>query len=223
MKKKYAHIDLPPDLQAFRDRFIAATEIEATMCGITFYKVHGRYFARTKSSLTGKRVKKDKRFRRTMQHAAVMALAVKYVTPIYNELTDDWRCQDLYHRLIGMGMKLLHQGNTKEVVQQAMYAELERLGYRTEWPVWQLPPSLEKWKEGEEPARKDSFGVAWRATPGVGGAALVREGFLGESGFGATSVDNEMPIRRWTVNEQGKLELGGLIAKHHDCAVAMPP
>ena len=151
MKKKYAHIDLPPDLQAFRDRFIAATEVEGTMCGISFYKVHGRYLARTKSSLTGKRVKKDKRFQRTMQHAAVLALAVKYVTPIYNALTEDWRCQDLYHKLIGMGVKLLRQDNTKETVQQAVYAELERLGYRTEWPVWEeLPPNLQQWLEEEQ-------------------------------------------------------------------------
>lgn len=211
MKKKYAHIGLPPDLQAFRDRFIAATEVEATMCGITFHKVHGRYLARTKSSLTGKRVKKDKRFRRTMQHAAVLALAVQYVTPIYNELTDDWRCQDLYHKLTGMAVKLLHQGSTKEAVQQAVYAELEHLGYRTGWPEWELPPNLVQWLEEEESADRRS--------------ASVRTDILVGAECGATSVGNEKFLRIWIVNAQGELELAGLIAKEYSrgSEVAMPP
>ena len=208
MKKKYAHNDLPPDLQAFRDRFIAATEVEATMCGITFYKVHGRYLARTKSSLTGKRVKKDKRFRRTMQHAVVLALAVKYVTPIYNALTDDWHCQDLHRKLTGMAVKLVHQGNTKEAVQQAMYAELERLGYRTEWPAWELPPNLVQWLEEEESAGRRS-------------ASVCMDFFTGAE---CDTISADMFLWKWMVNEKGKLVLT-LIDKefNHDGEVAMPP
>lgn len=177
MKKKYAHIDLPPDLQAFRDRFIAATEVEGTLGGIiTCYKVSGRYLIRTKSSLTGKRVKKDKRFQRTMQHAGILALAAKYVTPVYNALTEDWRCHDLYRKLVGIGVKCLHQGHTREAIQQAVHAALERLGYRTKWPQWELPPNLQQWIAEEKQVEST-----------------------------ATDVVNEKPAQAWMVNEKGRL------------------
>jgi hypothetical protein len=138
LRKRYLHIDLPPELQEFWKNFLAATEVEATLFGIiTCYKMFGQYFMRSKSSLTGKRVKKDKRFQRTMHNAGMMALASKWVTPVYNSLTEDWRCQDLQRKLVGIGVKLLHQGQTKEAVQEAVWDEVVRLGYRTEWPVWQ--------------------------------------------------------------------------------------
>ncbi|NII29448.1 hypothetical protein HB364_30495 [Pseudoflavitalea sp. X16] len=169
MKKKYAHIDLSPDLQVFRANYIAATEVEATIGPITCYKVHGRYFIRTKSSLTGKRVKKDKRFQRTMQNAGILALAAKCVTPIYNALTEDWRCHDLFRKLVGVGVKLLHQdqGCAKEAIQQAVHIELTRLGYRTEWPVWELPPNMQQWIEEEQPEMPDSASGAQCGTTNV--------------------------------------------------------
>ncbi|WP_315823558.1 hypothetical protein [Paraflavitalea speifideaquila] len=82
MKKRLQHIDLPPHLEEFRKNYLAATEVEATLCGIiTCYKMYGAYFIRTKSSLTGKRVKKDKRFARTRHNASVLAMASEWVTP----------------------------------------------------------------------------------------------------------------------------------------------
>ncbi len=60
MGKCYQHIDLPPELEQFWKNFLVATEVEGTLFGIiTFYKMMAIYFARSKSSLTGKRVKKE--------------------------------------------------------------------------------------------------------------------------------------------------------------------
>ncbi|WP_315823559.1 hypothetical protein [Paraflavitalea speifideaquila] len=56
--------------------------------------------------------------------------------------------------MVGIGVKLLHQGATKETIQQAGWHELERLGYKTEWPQWELPPELAKWKEEENARHK---------------------------------------------------------------------
>ena len=157
MKKTYVHIDLAPDVQAFRDRFIAATEIEGTPGGIiTFYKMGGRYFARSKSSLTGKRVKKDKKFKRTMHNAGMLTKASEIVSPIYNALTEDWRCHDLYLKLIGIGVRLLHAGKTVEDITHTIEQELFNLGYRTEWPDQELPPHLTQWLREEKnlPAKK---------------------------------------------------------------------
>lgn len=230
MKKKYPLIDLPPDLQAFRARFLAATEVEGTMCGVTFYKMRGLHFARAQSSLTGQQVKKDKRFRRTLQQAAVLAMAAKYVTPIYNGLTEDWRCHDLYRKLVGLGIRLLHQGHTKEGVQQAVYTELERLGYRTEWPVWQLPPNLAKWME-EESVGGSEPGVVSPALRAGERASVCKESFIGAECRHAPYT--------WIVNHRGKLQLAVTVDDHshissptasiaagflfHDSEVAEPP
>lgn len=221
MRKRYQHIDLPPELEQFWKNFLAATEVEGTLFGIiTCYKMYDQYFMRSKSSLTGKRVKKDKRFLRTMHNAAVLAMASKYVTPVYNNLSEDWRCQDLQRKLVGVGVKLLHQGKTKEAVQQAAWEEVVHLGYRTEWPVWQLPPELVKWvEEGESGARSsESVGAGWDTV----------------------HADHIKQLSVWVVNEKGELVFGAITSNeyylldlvisstvsgftHRDNEVARPP
>ena len=121
VKKKYSHIDLPADVQAFRDRLIAATQWEKTTCGITFYMMGGMHFARAKSSLTGKRVRKSKRFQRTMHNAGILSRAAKIVSPIYKALTEDWRCHDLYRKLTGLAARLLHAEMDNSEVREAAF------------------------------------------------------------------------------------------------------
>jgi len=191
LRKRYQHINLPPELQEFWKNFLAATEVEGTLFDlITCYRMYGQFFMRSKSSLTGKRVKKDKCFLRTMHNASVMGLAAKYVTPIYNNLSEDWRCQDLQRKLVGIAVKLLHQGKTKKEVVQAVQVALEQLGYRTEWPVWELPPELEKWVEEE------------RAESGV----LSTEAGRAERDTVHTNTENAEQM--W-VNEKGELVFVG--------------
>jgi hypothetical protein len=48
---------------------IGFLKITGTLGDITFYELDGEFYARKKSSLDGKRVKKDPRFRRTMYEA----------------------------------------------------------------------------------------------------------------------------------------------------------
>jgi hypothetical protein len=195
MKKRYQHIELPPHLAAFRKNYLAATEVEATLCGIiTCYKMYGAYFIRSKSSLTGKRVKRDKRFRRTMHNAGILARASEWVTPVYNSLTEDWRCHDLYRKLVGLGVKLLHQGATKEAVQEAVWEELERLGYRTEWPAWEIPPELAKWVEEEVQKKKAKVEGMKSARRSRRVEVHSRKGLV------------------WVVNSTGKLVFEGLTA-----------
>lgn len=122
-----------------------------------------------------------------------------------NALTTDWRCQDLYRKLTGIAVKLLHQGHSKEAVRQTVYEELEGLGYRTEWPEWALPPALVEWLEEEQWVRHDSFGGvgssesgAWSGEPAGGELAEGAES-------GSTGAANKKPVRVWVVNERGKL------------------
>jgi hypothetical protein len=209
MKKHYQHIALPPHLEAFRRNYLAATEVEATLCGIiTCYKMYGAYFIRTKSSLTGKRVKRDKRFRRTMHNAGILARASEWVTPVYNSLTEDWRCQDLYRKLVGLGVKLLHQGATKEDVQQAAWVELARLGYQTEWPTWEMPPELAKWVEEET---RKSVPIAIGREDRKSGSEKPEMLFsLDDTKEETDGIVHKKPVQAWVVNSSGKLVLEGL-------------
>ncbi|WP_315823131.1 hypothetical protein [Paraflavitalea speifideaquila] len=125
-----------------------------------------------------------------MHHAGVLARASEWVTPVYNNLTEDWRCHDLYRKLVGLGVKLLHQGATKETVQQAAWEELTRLGYRTDWPQWELPPALAKWMEEERREDRKS------------GSREVRSRKAAGSGY-------KKPVQGWVVNEKGQLVFAG--------------
>ncbi len=88
-----------------------------TVYNICFYKLGEGYYARLKSSLTGKRVKKDPAFKRTMENARLLAKASKIASTIYRKLLRSQRNRSLYQQLTGKAMKLLKQGvDEKEVV-----------------------------------------------------------------------------------------------------------
>ncbi len=83
---------------------------------ICFYKMDGQYYMRLKSTLSGKRVKKDPRFKKTMQNAGLLADASKIASKLYRELPKEERAKGLYRKLTGMGMRLLKEGKSKEEV-----------------------------------------------------------------------------------------------------------
>jgi len=86
-------------------------KITGTIGNICFYEMDGEYYARLKSSLTGKRVKKDPRFRRTMEFASFLGLASKIASEIYSTLP---RQRGLYRKIVGMAMQLLKLGVERE-------------------------------------------------------------------------------------------------------------
>jgi hypothetical protein len=109
--------------------------------------MYDQHYVRSQSSLTGKRVKRSKKFARTMHNAGVMAKASKIVTPLYYRLTEDWRCQDVFRKLTGIAVKLLHQGKNNAEVEEGVQGALTAMGYRTEWPTEEMPPNLQQWLE----------------------------------------------------------------------------
>jgi hypothetical protein len=151
---KLEHIDPPPNVLAFREHFIACTTWEKTTDNVTFYKMYGQPFVRSKSSLTRKKVLHSELFARTRHNAGILAQAAAITAPMYNALTADWRCHDLYRKLVGIAAKLLHAGMEKEEVPKRLQEELYALGYRIEWPAWNLPPQLEEWIKEENEAVK---------------------------------------------------------------------
>ena len=55
---------------------------------LCFYEMEGKYYVRLKSSLTGKRVKKDPSFKRTMQYAALLGSASAIASAVYRALPE---------------------------------------------------------------------------------------------------------------------------------------
>jgi hypothetical protein len=81
---------------------------------ICFYQLQGNYYARTKSSLTAKRVKKDPAFKATMRYASLLANASKLASALYNGLPKESKGIAVYRLLTGKIMRLLQEGKTHD-------------------------------------------------------------------------------------------------------------
>src|SRR3954469_3523463 len=69
-----------------------------------------------KSALTGKRVKKDAAFKRTMEYASLLANASKVASALYRELPKEEKGIAVYRTLTGKVMKLLRDGRSKDEI-----------------------------------------------------------------------------------------------------------
>jgi hypothetical protein len=99
-------------------------KIIGTLGGITFYEMGGEFYARKKSSLDGKRVKKDPRFRRTMEEAAGFGKASAAARAVYWALPEELRVHGLYGILTGRMRKLMRAGRTAQEAQLQLLREL---------------------------------------------------------------------------------------------------
>ena len=91
------------------------------ICNLQFYYMEGKYYVRKKSSLTGKRVKKDKKFRLTMIYAGILAQASKIASSVYRQIPKEERKHPYFRTLTGMAQKLLRKGVSAEEVYQQLY------------------------------------------------------------------------------------------------------
>jgi hypothetical protein len=81
------------------------------------YKMGGKYYARMKSSLRGKRVKRDVAFKETMRYAVLLANTARLASQLYRELPVESRGIRVYRSLTGKAMRLLKEGKTaKEIL-----------------------------------------------------------------------------------------------------------
>jgi len=112
---------------------------------ICFYKMDGQYYARTKSSLNGKRIKKDPAFGETMRYAGLLGKASKIASIIYRNLPKEKKEHGLYRKLTGQAMRLLKENKTiKEASALLQSTGIEKVS---------LPVALKK----ESIAEKVSF------------------------------------------------------------------
>src|SRR4030095_3415869 len=102
-------------------------KISGTIGEICFYRLHKEHYARTKSSLSGKRVKHDPAFKGTMRYAALLAFASKISSVIYKRLPAEQKSRKKYEAMTGQAMQLLQKKMNIETVIELMSKDAPNL------------------------------------------------------------------------------------------------
>ncbi len=84
-----------------------------TYCGLCVYRMRGEDFVRKASSLTAKRVKKEKAFKPTLAWADRLKMASSLASAVYAMLPAYRRKHKRYRDLTGLAMRLLTEGHTE--------------------------------------------------------------------------------------------------------------
>jgi hypothetical protein len=92
-------------------------KITGTYDDVTYYLMEGQYYARKKSSLKGERVKRDKRFRRTMEWAQRMAVGSQLASKVYRTLPREEQVYALFCTLKSAAIRALKEGKGLEEVK----------------------------------------------------------------------------------------------------------
>lgn len=98
-------------------------QLSGTYGKVCYYVVNGRTLVRAKSSLTRKRVLKDKAFEKTRQYAGNMGLASQIGSRIYRTLPMDIKGRWLFRAITGEAASLLYSGKTKEEVEEMLWSK----------------------------------------------------------------------------------------------------
>ncbi|AXY74894.1 hypothetical protein D3H65_13250 [Paraflavitalea soli] len=99
-------------------RLTSAPSFIGTYGPITVYFMFGRYYIRSRSSLTGKRVKKDPAFRKTMQYAALLAKASPIALKVYALVPLRYKKHTLRCKITGEVMTWLKYGwNETDIIE----------------------------------------------------------------------------------------------------------
>jgi hypothetical protein len=87
---------------------IGLLRITGTVFGICFYRMNGVYYARQKSSLSRKRVKKDPAFAATMRYAGLLGEAAKIASERYKlTVPKEERSRKKFREMVGLVMREL--------------------------------------------------------------------------------------------------------------------
>jgi hypothetical protein len=91
-----------------------------TIDGITFYKMKGDYYARTKSSLDRKRILRDPSFQRFRECSKVFGKASKLASQLYRLFPKEMRKHGVHGKLTGELNLLFREGKTSEQAIEIM-------------------------------------------------------------------------------------------------------
>jgi len=95
--------------------------LNRTIGNLCFYYMEGQYYARKKSSLTGKRVKTSPRFRRTMEYAQMMGCSSKIGSAVFKALPGRFKESWMYRAFVGEAMGMFKQQMTYKEVYDVLW------------------------------------------------------------------------------------------------------
>lgn len=101
-------------------------KITGTIHKICFYQMEGQYYARQKSSLTGKRVKKDSAFAGTMRYAELLGKASKLASLIKRSYPKEEQCRELFRMLTGKVIRLMNDAVGEEEIKARLSFVLKK-------------------------------------------------------------------------------------------------
>ena len=102
-------------------KYNAPFVIERTIRQLTFYRMDGKTYVRTKSSLTRRKVLYAPCFKNTRHYAGLMARASKIGSQVYKALPEYWRQGWMYRSFTGEAYTMLKLRKTEEEVQQVLW------------------------------------------------------------------------------------------------------
>jgi hypothetical protein len=92
-----------------------------TVDNLCIYEMWGKVYYRKKSSLTRKRVLKDRKFEKTRKHASEMGRAARIGSVIYKAMPEDIKDRWIYRAITGEAASLLYQGKEEEEVKAFLW------------------------------------------------------------------------------------------------------
>ena len=97
---------------------VGIIKITGTIDDITFYKMGEEYYARMKSSLTGKRFWKDPAFEGSRKSALALGVASKLASLLYKTLPKERKGRSIFQKLTGrIKLMILDHKETEVIIQ----------------------------------------------------------------------------------------------------------
>jgi hypothetical protein len=104
----------------FMARMGTISGFTGTRNGVTVYHMYGQRYMRTKSSLSGKRVKESLEFKETMHHAGILATASRIASEVYKGFTEKKKRKYPYRYLTGLAIKMVRNCMAEKKIYQGL-------------------------------------------------------------------------------------------------------
>jgi hypothetical protein len=91
-------------------------KISGTIDGLCFYRMEGAFYVRRKSSLTGKRFRKDPVFAPSRRSASLLQIASPLASALYRQLPAAQKGRPVFQALTGAVKKMLAEGQTETAI-----------------------------------------------------------------------------------------------------------
>ena len=113
---------------------VGIVKITGTIDVITFYKLGDEYYARMKTSLTGKRFWKDKAFEGSRKSARAMGVASQLASLLYRTLPKELKGRPVFQKLTGRIKFMVLDGLDAEAITIWFHKGIqEQDHYRRNW------------------------------------------------------------------------------------------